>query len=75
MVEQVSGVYDFQSLPVEKLWEKDDDQVLAFRRGDLIFVFNWNPTKSFDGYGFLARPENTRWFSTAIPKISAALGL
>lgn len=54
MVEQVSGVYDFQSLPVEKLWEKDDDQVLAFRRGDLIFVFNWNPTKSFDGYGFLA---------------------
>ena len=28
--------------------------MLAFRRGDLIFVFNWNPTKSFDGYGFLA---------------------
>ena len=25
-------------------------------RGDLIFVFNWNPIKSFDGYGFLA-PE------------------
>ena len=54
MVELVSGVYDFQSLPVEKLWEKDDDQVLAFRRGDLIFVFNWNPVASFTGYGFLA---------------------
>lgn len=54
MIELVSKQYDFQSLPVEKLWEKDDDQVLAFRRGDLIFVFNWSPTQSFNGYGFLA---------------------
>ena len=54
MVEVVSGMYDFQSLPVDKLWEKDDDQVLAFRRGDLIFVFNWNPIDSFTDYGFLA---------------------
>lgn len=54
MIELVSKVYDFQSLPVEKLWEKDDDQVLAFRRGDLIFVFNWSPNKSFTDYGFLA---------------------
>ena len=54
MVELVSGIYNFQSEPVEKLWEKDDDQVLAFRRGDLIFVFNWSPTQSFPGYGFLA---------------------
>lgn len=54
MIELVSGVYNFQALPVEKLWEKDDDQVLAFMRGDLVFVFNWNPVKSFEGYGFLA---------------------
>ena len=54
MIELVSKVYDFQALPVEKLWEKDDDQVLAFRRGDLIFVFNWSPTRSFTDYGFLA---------------------
>ena len=54
MVELVSGVYNFQSLPVEKLWEKDGDNVLAFMRGDLIFVFNWNPTQSFSDYGFLA---------------------
>ena len=54
MIELVSGVYDFQALPVEKLWEKDDDQILAFRRGDLIFVFNWNPSRSFGDYGFLA---------------------
>ncbi|MCM1452559.1 MAG: alpha amylase C-terminal domain-containing protein [Clostridium sp.] len=54
MVRLVGGVYNFQALPVQKLWEKDDDQVLAFMRGDLVFVFNFNPSKSFDGYGILA---------------------
>ena len=54
MVEVVSSKYNFQALPVEKLWEKDDDQVLAFMRGDLVFVFNWSPNKSFTDYGFLA---------------------
>ncbi len=54
MISLVGGVHNFQSLPVRKLWEKDDDQVLAFMRGDLVFVFNFNPFKSFDGYGILA---------------------
>lgn len=54
MVELVSSQYNFQALPIRKLWEKDDDQVLAFMRGDLVFVFNFNPFKSFDGYGILA---------------------
>ena len=54
MVEAVSSVKNFQALGIEKLWEKDDDQVLAFRRGNLVFVFNFNPFKSFDGYGILA---------------------
>ncbi len=54
MVELVSSVYNFQALELRKLWEKDDDQVLAFMRGDLVFVFNFNPFKSFDGYGILA---------------------
>ncbi len=56
MIETVSSQYDFQAKPVDKLWEKDDDQVLAFMRGELIFVFNFSPTKSFADYGFLA-PE------------------
>ena len=56
MIEVASRQYNFQALPVEKLWEKDDDQILALRRGDLIFIFNWSPAKSFDGYGILA-PE------------------
>lgn len=54
MIRLVGDTYDFQSLPIEKLWEKDDDQVLAFARGPLVFVFNWNPVRSFSGYGILA---------------------
>ena len=54
MIELVSGIYNFQALPIQKLWEKDDDQVLAFMRGEYIFVFNFNPSRSFDGYGILA---------------------
>ncbi|MDE6316855.1 MAG: alpha amylase C-terminal domain-containing protein [Muribaculaceae bacterium] len=54
MIELVSRIINFQSLSIEKLWEKDDDQVLAFRRGDLVFVFNFSPFKSFTDYGILA---------------------
>ena len=36
----------------EKLWDNEGDQVMAFQRGDLVFVFNWNGIKSFEGYGF-----------------------
>ena len=54
MIEIVGDTYNFQALPVDKIWEKDDDQVLAFMRGDLLFVFNWNPFKSFTDYGVLA---------------------
>ena len=54
MIALVKKAKNFQSLPVEKLWEKDDDQVLAFKRGDYLFVFNFNPYKSFSDYGILA---------------------
>ena len=54
MVDLVSNVNNFQALGIERLWEKDDDQVLAFRRGNLVFVFNFNPFKSFSDYGILA---------------------
>ena len=54
MVALVKKIKNFQSLPVEKLWEKDDDQVLAFKRGEYVFVFNFNPYQSFSDYGILA---------------------
>ena len=56
IVNLVARERDFQALPVEKLWDKDDDQVLAFKRGDLVFVFNFSPVNSYSGYGVLA-PE------------------
>ena len=54
MIELVSGVNNFQALGIEKLWEQDGDQVLAFRRGSLVFVFNFSPDKAYNGYGILA---------------------
>ncbi len=52
----IGGIHNFQALPIRKLWDKDDDQVLAFMRGQLVIVFNFNPTQSFVDYGLLA-PE------------------
>ena len=35
-------------------WISDNpaDQVLAYRRKDFVFIFNFNPSKSYEGYGF-----------------------
>ena len=46
----------FNHLPIEQLWDKEGDQVVAYKRGKYVFVFNWNGQKSFPDYGFLA-PE------------------
>lgn len=34
-----------------KVWENKADQVLAYTRGNLMFIFNFNPNKSFTDYG------------------------
>ena len=44
-----------QKQPVIEIWHNDGDQVLAFQRGDLLFFFNFSPTKSYVGYGFMVR--------------------
>ena len=38
------------------LLENPGDQVLVFGRGDLVLVFNFNPSKSFNDYGFPVDP-------------------
>lgn len=53
MLKLLKGVKSFQTTPVQEIWHNDEDQVLAFQRKDLIFVFNFNPKKSFTDYGFL----------------------
>ena len=41
---------------VMKWWDNEGDQVVAYSRGDLLFIFNWNGQKSFFDYGMLV-PE------------------
>ncbi len=53
MISVLKSEKQLQKKPVVEIWHNDGDQVLAFMRGDLIFVFNFNPTRSFTDYGFL----------------------
>ena len=48
------------STPPVKLAANEPDKVLAFLRGDFLFVFNFNPTRSFADYGVLVPPA-TKW--------------
>src|SRR5690606_26217359 len=56
MIGLIKSVPDFQLTPVVKIWEKESDNVLAYMREKLLFVFNFNPIKSFSDYGMLV-PE------------------
>ncbi|HNY14421.1 MAG TPA: alpha amylase C-terminal domain-containing protein [Bacteroidales bacterium] len=38
-------------LYVGRLTENSNDKIIAFTRGELLFVFNFNPTQSFIDYG------------------------
>ena len=53
MVELIRSVKNFQDTPIQKVWDNDGDQILAYMRKDLVFVFNFSPNKSFTDYGFL----------------------
>ena len=48
------------STPPVKLAANELDKVLAFVRGEHLFVFNFNPTQSFTDYGILVPPA-TKW--------------
>ena len=56
MLKVLKSVKNFQTTPVQEIWHNDGDQVLAYGRKDLIFVFNFNPKQSFTDYGFLVTP-------------------
>ncbi len=36
---------------VNRIYENSSDKIIAFMRGGLLFVFNFNPTSSFTDYG------------------------
>ena len=53
MLKVIKSQRNFQKTPVQEIWHNDGDQILAFMRGDLVFVFNFSPVKSYTDYGFL----------------------
>ena len=55
MVKVLKRQKQIQKQAIVEIWHNDGDQVLAFQRGDLLFFFNFSPTKSYVGYGFMVR--------------------
>lgn len=55
MIHLISNIKGIETLPVTEIWHNDKDQILAYNRGNYIFVFNFNPVCSFTDYGFLVK--------------------
>ena len=55
MLEVLKSEPKFNLTPVQEIWHNDGDQILAFERGNLVFVFNFSPTRSYTDYGFLVK--------------------
>ena len=53
MLSVIKSEKNFNKTAVREIWHNDGDQILAYMRGDLIFVFNFSPNKSFTDYGFI----------------------
>lgn len=56
MLEVIHSVPAFNETPIYQLWDKEGDQVLAYQRDNLVFVFNFNGLQSFTDYGILTEP-------------------
>ena len=56
MISLIKSVDDFPDTPITKIWEKREDNVLAYMRKNLLFVYNFNPINSYTDYGMLV-PE------------------
>lgn len=57
------------------LCDNEGDQIIAYQRGNLIFVFNWNGEKSFSDYGILAPEGKYRVLLNTDAKEFAGFGL
>ncbi|MEG0993761.1 MAG: alpha amylase C-terminal domain-containing protein [Bacteroidales bacterium] len=55
MIALLKSVKRFASSPVEGVWDSRADQIVAFMRRDLLFIFNFNPVQSFTDYGLLVK--------------------
>ena len=51
MIKLIASYDNFNELYLNKVWDNEGDQIVAYSRGDLLFVFNFNGQKSFSDYG------------------------
>ncbi len=62
--------FDILSYPnIRLLYEHSDDKILAFQRGELIFIFNFHPFNSYEHYRIDA-PSGKYWmlFNSDMPE-------
>lgn len=55
MVALIENEKKFNESSIEKVWDNEGDQLVAYKRKDLLFVFNFNGQKSFTDYGILVK--------------------
>ncbi|MBP5259291.1 MAG: alpha amylase C-terminal domain-containing protein [Paludibacteraceae bacterium] len=56
MVHLITSRTGFQDIMLYKYWDNSGDQVLAYGRDDLLFIFNFHPFNSYTDYGMLVSP-------------------
>ncbi len=50
---------DLLKIKAENRWLHEDDKIIIYTKGDTVFIFNFHPTKSFDGYFVPVGKEGT----------------
>jgi 1,4-alpha-glucan branching enzyme len=41
---------DLLAIPAQNRWMHQEDKILIYTKDDTVFIFNFHPTRSFDGY-------------------------
>jgi len=75
MLNTIKSIKNYQSTPIVEIAHNDADQILAYSREDLIFVFNFNPVQSFTDYGFLAKSGTYEVILNTDSKLFGGFGL
>jgi 1,4-alpha-glucan branching enzyme len=57
MIQLLNQELDLTNSFCSKIFDHEPDQVLAFFRDDLLFVFNFHPTNSYTDYGIPVEPS------------------
>jgi 1,4-alpha-glucan branching enzyme len=53
MISLINSVLNFQDSVIIKICDRNDDNILSYMRGDMLFVFNFHPFNSYTNYGLL----------------------